>query len=350
MVAATPTNPAEQDGTVLAISRGSYFSYTTDVPQDSLFMQLQRQARRAGWTPADIDWSEPFKPDYVAPLRTEVPRLARFHPGNSWTVEQFQEYEIAIMRYVLSQVIYGEQLGLLTGLAIAESAPEWDVRMFAVAQASDEATHVDAFTSYAKRLGDVYPIHPGMRDMISTVCSSKEWDKLALIANIIVEAMGLGSFGYLKRTNTDPVFKHMIKNIISDEARHVAFGVSALKSTLEGLSSAELQERCELLVWCIETMNDRLLALDVAREYGIDEVKFSKAVRMSPMLRSYEITYYSHVGPICSRLGLLDVNDGWLRKRLTQMGVLDTPDWALADATQDAGWTDTETADSYEKF
>lgn len=350
MAAHTPQNSTEQEGAVIGISRGTYFSYTTDIPQDSLSMQLQRQARRAGWTPADIDWSEPFKPDYVAPLRTEVPRLPRFHPGNSWSVEQFQEYEIAMFRYVLSQIIYGEQLGMLTGLAIAESAPEWDTRMFAASQASDEATHVGAFTSYSKRLGDVYPIHPGMRDMISTVCSSKEWDKLALIANIIVEAMGLGSFGYLQRTNTDPVFAHMIKNIISDEARHVAFGVSTLKSTLEGLSSAELQERCELLIWCIETMNDRLLALDVAREYGIDEVKFSKAMQMSPIMRSYESRYYAHVGPICSRLGLLDVNDGWLRKRLTQMGILDTPDWAFAGATQDAGWTHAETADSYEKF
>jgi hypothetical protein len=265
-------------------------------------------------------------------------------------VEQFQEYEVAMFRYVLSQIIYGEQMGMLTGLAIAESAPEWDVRIFAASQASDEATHLDAFSLYSKRLGEIYPIHPGMRDMINTVCGAKEWDKISLIANVVVEAMGLGSFGYLQRSNADPVFSRLIKSVISDEARHVAFGVNVLKGTLEGLTSAELQERSELLVWCIETMNDRMLALDVAREYGIDEVKFSKAVRMSPILRSYESRYYAHVGPICARLGLLDVNDGWLRKRLTQLGVLDTPDWAALEASQDAGWTMEETANSYETF
>jgi hypothetical protein len=37
---------------------------------------------------------------------------------------------------------------------------------------------------------------------------------------------------------------------------------------------------------------------------------------------------FSKIVPNCKKLGLLDANSGWLRKRFTEIGVIQFEDWA----------------------
>ena len=37
---------------------------------------------------------------------------------------------------------------------------------------------------------------------------------------------------------------------------------------------------------------------------------------------------FSKIVPNCKKLGLLDANDGWLRKRFDELGVIQFEDWA----------------------
>ena len=83
---------------------------------------------------------------------------------------------------------------------------------------------------------------------------------------IMVEGLALGAFGTLYKITEEPLLKELLKNVIQDEARHVHYGVLALKEHFQQeLSEREQNERED---WCFEVallMRNRFLAHKVYR-------------------------------------------------------------------------------------
>ena len=50
------------------------------------------------------------------------------------------------------------------------------------------------------------------------------------------------AFGMAMQVTPDPLLKQLLRYVMSDEARHVAFGVLSLKEYYEGLSDREMLE------------------------------------------------------------------------------------------------------------
>ena len=46
---------------------------------------------------------------------------------------------------------------------------------------------------------------------------------------IMVEGLALAAFGFLHQMTTEPLLKKLLRYVMSDEARHVAFGVLSLQ-------------------------------------------------------------------------------------------------------------------------
>ena len=42
---------------------------------------------------------------------------------------------------------------------------------------------------------------------------------------IMVEGLALAAFGFMQQMTTEPLLKKLLRYVMSDEARHVAFGV-----------------------------------------------------------------------------------------------------------------------------
>ena len=292
---------------------------------DELARKLARQSYQGAWSATELDWDSPFEPDMLVPLRERVPRLPRFHPGNSWSVEEWQRYEIANLRYILSQGLHGEQLGVIVGGSLCQAGPTWDVKSFAGWMAVDEARHAEVFHRYLERVGGTYAMTDQMYSVIKEVLEAKEWDKVFVIGQVLIEGLGLGTFGYLLKTVQDPLLVEILRLSMRDEARHVAFGTNQLKSLLGDLTAKEIEERQELVAHCAELLVNRIIPVQVAEEFGIDPRQYVRAVRMSPALREMEMSLFAHIGPICNRLGLLDANGGKLRRDLETLGILDIP-------------------------
>jgi hypothetical protein len=51
---------------------------------------------------------------------------------------------------------------------------------------------------------------------------------------IMVEGLALAAFGFMHQMTTEPLLKQLLRYVMSDEARHVAFGVLSLKEYYEG--------------------------------------------------------------------------------------------------------------------
>ena len=149
---------------------------------------------------------------------------------------------------------------------------------------------------------------------------------------IMVEGLALAAFGMAYQTTQEPLFKQLLRYVMSDEARHVAFGVLSLKEYYEGLSDAEMMDRQEFAFEAAVRMRDRFLQQEVWERM---DVPVRDAIRVfkqdDPELKNqdpFQQLLFSKIVPNCKKLGLLDANGGWLRKKFDVLGVTQFEDWA----------------------
>jgi hypothetical protein len=114
---------------------------------------------------------------------------------------------------------------------------------------------------------------------------------------------------------------------MSDEARHVAFGVLSLQEFYSQLSAAEIRERQEFAYEAAVRMRDRFLQQEVWERLGIDVREAIKVALRAPDRPIFQSMLFSKIVPNCKKLGLLDAADGWLRDRFTELGVIQFEDW-----------------------
>jgi hypothetical protein len=131
----------------------------------------------------------------------------------------------------------------------------------------------------------------------------------------------------MQQMTPDPLLKQLLRYVMSDEARHVAFGVLSLKEYYAGLTDAELKERQEFAFEAAIRMRDRFLQQEVWERMGIKPKEILPAVIQDPGRQMFQQMLFSKIVPNCKKLGLLDAGDGWLRTKFTEMGVIQFEDW-----------------------
>jgi hypothetical protein len=115
---------------------------------------------------------------------------------------------------------------------------------------------------------------------------------------------------------------------MSDEARHVAFGVLSLKEYYAELTDAELRDRQEFAFEAAVRMRDRFLQQEVWDRMGIDKRRIMELLlSIPPEEQIFQQMLFSKIVPNCKKLGLLDASGGWLRKRFEEIGVIQFENW-----------------------
>ena len=114
---------------------------------------------------------------------------------------------------------------------------------------------------------------------------------------------------------------------MSDEARHVAFGVLSLAEAYEGMSAAEVKERQEFAFEAGLRMRDRTFNQDFWERLGVDPRAQLRWQLENLDTAMYGGMLFSKVVPNVKKLGLLDAGDGWLRQKYTEMGIIQYEDW-----------------------
>ena len=116
---------------------------------------------------------------------------------------------------------------------------------------------------------------------------------------------------------------------MSDEARHVAFGVLTLSELYRDLSEAELRERQEFLVDATLNSRSRATTPEVWEHMGTtaEEVfpfimEAAQKAQLNPM-RGFARGFFAKLVPNVRKLGLLDANGGYLREKWGEAGLLE---------------------------
>ena len=161
-----------------------------------------------------------------------------------------------------------------------------------------------------------------------SIINDSRWDMTYLGMQIMVEGLALAAFGFMYQLTPEPLLKQLLRYVMSDEARHVAFGVLSLKEYYGELTDHEMMERQEFAFEAAVRMRDRmLLQTEVWDRIGVPAKEAIELTRLTPEAMLFNQLLFSKIVPNCKKLGLLDPNDGWLRKRFQEIGVIQFEDW-----------------------
>src|SRR6202048_3405029 len=250
-------------------------------------------------------------------------------PFATWTEKEWIQFGIESQNWTLSQFMHGEQGALVCTAKIVESVPWIDAKYYASTQVMDEARHVEVFAKYLDtKLSGHYPINAHLRMLLDDIIQDSRWDMTYLGMQIMVEGLALAAFGFMHAMTTEPLLKQLLRYVMSDEARHVAFGVLSLQDYYTELTAAELKERQEFAFEAAVRMRDRFLQQEVFDRMGVPVKDAIELVLQAPDRAAFQSLLFSKIVPNCQKLGLLDAGDGWLRTKFEELGVIQFEDWA----------------------
>jgi hypothetical protein len=250
-------------------------------------------------------------------------------PVASWGDKEWVEFGIESQNWTLSQFMHGEQGALLCTAKICETVPWYDAKLYAATQVVDEARHVEVFARYLdEKLSGHYPINAHLKMLLDDIINDSRWDMTYLGMQIMVEGLALAAFSFQHQLTPEPLLRQLLRYVMSDEARHVAFGVLSLQEVYKGMTAAEIRERQEFAFEAAVRMRDRFLQQEVWERMGISPKEIVPVVLADEGRAQFQQLLFSKIVPNCKKLGLLDAADGWLRRRFEELGVIQFEDWA----------------------
>jgi hypothetical protein len=291
--------------------------------------RLYEKAKESQWNAATyLAWDTPVDPQAENVADQLIPIF-----GTPMWQKLDPKREIPLLRqhatsYLLSNFLHGEQGALLASSQIVCAVPSADAKLYAATQVIDEARHVEAYDRYLREKVELsYPISPHLRQLLDEILQERRWDMKYLGMQILVEGLALAAFGLIAQTANEPLIKQIVRMIVQDEARHVAFGVLSLEGIYTQMSESELRDREDFVIEASRLMRDRFLMQEVWQNLGLPVDECLAAVKTSPIMQTFQSLLFSKIVPNTKRLGLLTPR---VRRGFEELGVIQYESW---DAT-----------------
>ena len=296
---------------------------------------LYEKAKRDQWnSTTQLDWSTSVEPEseilpaIMNPLRNYAPyqkldarERARLHHG-----------QIALQ---LSQFLHGEQGALIVASQLVGGVPWIDAKYYAGTQTMDEARHVEVFSRYLhEKLEWEWPINESLKELLDATIKDSRWDFKYLGMQIIIEGLAMAAFGNLYQVAQEPLLKELIKYVMKDESRHVAFGVLSLKDYYQDMPENERRDREDFAIYACELMRNRLVGDQIARAMGWDVAELRDVVMSSPLGNAFRRMLFARVVPNLKRLGLISPR---VREAFERLGIIEFEDFDPSEQDRQLG-------------
>ncbi len=290
--------------------------------------KLYAAAKREQWD-ADValDWSIDVDPydearELVDDRALPLSAIASYR---ALPKRRQQEQRHALLAWMLSQALHGEQGALFAACQVTEAVKWLDGKLYGSTQVVDEGRHVEVFHRYlTQKLGRLWPINDNLYVIVDALMTDGRWDIKFLGMQILIEGLALGAFGTFRASTREPLLKELLKLVITDEARHVHYGVVALRDHYrEGISDAERRERED---WAFEMallLRNRFLAHEFYDEYyghRMTRRAWDELILGSDYLTYFRKTMFRRIVPNLKRIGLLSER---IRPHYQALGLLE---------------------------
>jgi hypothetical protein len=298
--------------TEIPASHRAYFDWT--YPADHPDMaELYRRAKRGQWNGEDLPWHLSVDPDddSKALLPDDIIDFDKVEQlGIVLTPAERRKMRHSVCSWMLSQFLHGEQGALFAAAQVTEAVQFFDGKYYGATQVMDEGRHVEVFHRYLDtKLNKLYQVNDNLFVIIDALMHDGRWDMKFLGMQIMIEGVALGAFSLLYRETREPLLRELLKNVIQDEARHVHYGVLALREHIvTELTESERRERED---WAFEVallMRNRFLAYEVYEEHFeglLTRAQWRDVVTSSPGMERFRHLMFGRMVPNLREIGLL---------------------------------------------
>ena len=285
------------------------FDYVRDKPE---LTRLYEAAKRSQWNATtDIDWSidvDPHRPDCELFPEHLLP-LSEIAAYRKLPAKEKALHRHAILAWMLSQFLHGEQAALFAASQVVEAVKWLDGKLYGSTQVVDEGRHVEVFHTYLEeKLEKRYVINDNLYVLVDSLLSDERWDLKFLGMQIMIEGLALGAFGTLRAATEEPLLRQILRYVITDEARHVHYGVLALRDFYAELPERDRRERED---WAFEVtvlMRNRFLAHEFYDEYYghvMSRRAWDEAILNSAYMENFRRMMFKRLIPNLKRIHLL---------------------------------------------
>ena len=319
------------------------FTWNYDKGERPKLDKLYEKAKRSQWNGStDLPWDtevdqerlahEAYLEGATGPLSNPDLDLSGT-PLQSWGEKEWVQLNMEYQNWLLSQFMHGEQGALLCTAKIVETVPWIDAKYYAATQVMDEARHVEVFARYLDtKLSGHYQMNGHLGLLLDDIIADSRWDMTYLGMQIMVEGLALAAFGFMAQTTPEPLLRQLLRYVMADEARHVAFGVHSIQEIYSEMTQAEIRERQEFAFEAAVRMRDRMQGQEVWARMGIEPAVAARIAEQDVSRVDFQSLLFGKIVPNCKKLGLLDAGDGWLRARFTEIGIIQFEDFEDTEA------------------
>lgn len=310
----------------LAVSHDVFFDWRYERDRQDM-AKLYEAAKVSQWNASkDVDWSisvDPDDPEHPLLPESFIPVKGQPIWENLSRKEKNKQIH-AVTSWMLSQFLHGEQGALMAACQVTTAVPWLDGKLYGSTQVVDEGRHVEVFHGYlTRKLEKLYEINDNLYVIIDALMTDSRWDVKFLGMQIMIEGLALGAFGTLRKLTREPLLKDILKYVITDEARHVHYGVLSIQEFVaEGISERERRERED---WAFEVallLRNRFLVHEFYDEFyghAMTRKEWDELVLRSDMMSLFRSTMFKRIIPNLKRIGLLSDR---VRPHYEQYGLL----------------------------
>ncbi len=285
---------------------------------------LYEKAKRDQWNgttqlpwDTDVDPERGILPDLINPL-------AGYAPYERLTAREKDRLRHAQVALQLSQFLHGEQGALIVASQLVGAVPWIDAKYYAGTQTMDEARHVEVFSRYLReKLEWQWPVNENLKELLDATIKDSRWDLKYLGMQIIIEGLAMAAFGNLFQITTEPLLRELVRYVMKDESRHVAFGVLSLADYYRDMSLGELTDREDFVIYACELMRNRLVGDQISSAMGWNRNEVKEVVLASKTAQVFRRMLFARVVPNLKRLGLLSPR---VRTAFAELGILEFED------------------------
>jgi hypothetical protein len=290
------------------------------------FMNLYKKAKKGQWDSDDLKWDT-----QVDPTNLDIPIFPeKLQPmyGQDFYRKLDKKEKGKMMHYtiswMLSNFLHGEQGALYAAAMTVEATPWMGAKYYGSTQVMDEARHVEVFQKYIDtKLNKLYNVNDNLFVIIHALTSSADWDIKFLGMQIMIEGLALGAFGLIYKYTKEPLLRELLKLVISDESRHVHYGVEALRD----FYTKEVPEwkRREREDWAYEVsrmLRDRFMFTEYYEEnfqHAMSRDAWINMVLESEVMAEFRRSLFARLIPNLKAIGLLSDR---IRPRYEELGLL----------------------------
>lgn len=303
-----------------------HYDWTYGNKGSEQFMTLYEKAKKGQWVSEDLPWDTDVDV-YNPEVRLLPEKLIPMYGSKIWgKLDQKEKFQMehSIISLMLSQFLHGEQGALYAAGMTVEATPWYGAKLYGATQVMDEGRHVEVFEKYLReKMQKLYHVNDNLFVVIRALTASKDWDIKFLGMQIMIEGLALGAFGVVYKYTKEPLLRELLKNVISDESRHVHYGVEALRDYYQKECSESVRRDRE--DWAYEVavlLRNRFLFHEFHEEFmahAFTKKQWEELILESEMMQEFRRSLFSRLIPNLKAIGLLSDR---IRPRYEALGVL----------------------------